>query len=78
MQLALVSQDFRTTVHWEEELQTQYRLVFLNLVNIYLDSLVQQKIIDEEQKNKMSTEFNDRLKTTENEWKDRIADAVQV
>ena len=78
MQLALVSQEFRTVLHWEEELQGQYRITFLNLINIYLDSLVQQKIILEEGKKEISDAFSGELKSKALEWKDMISEATKV
>lgn len=78
MQMALVSQEFRTVVHWEEELQGQYRSTFLSLINIYLDSLVQQKIIAEEDKKEISDSFAAELKSKELEWKDKISESTKV
>ena len=78
MQLASISQEFSKIVQYEEDLQNQYRAIFLNLINIYLDSLVQQKLIEPEQKQQISDQFNHRLKDTEAEWKNKISSAIQV
>ena len=78
MQLATISQEFSKIVQYEEDLQNQYRAIFLNLINIYLDSLVQQKLIEPDQKQQMSDEFSNKLKDTEAEWKNKISSAIQV
>ena len=78
MQLASISQEFSKIVQYEEDLQNQYRAIFLNLINIYLDSLVQQKLIEPEQKQQISDQFSHRLKDTEAEWKNKISSAIQV
>ena len=78
MQLAVSSQDFQTVVHWETELQVQYRNIFLNLINIYLDSLVQQKIIDEPQRNAISKKYTTQLKEVEQDWNSKLQTAIQV
>ena len=78
MQLASISQEFSKIVQYEEDLQNQYRAIFLNLINIYLDSLVQQKLIEPEQKQQISDQFSQRLKDTEAEWKNKISSAIQV
>jgi len=77
MQLAAISQEFSQMVQYEEDLQNQYRTIFLNLINIYLDSLVQQKLLEPEQKQEMSDEFSNRLRDTEAEWKSKISLSVQ-
>ena len=78
MQLASISQEFSKIVQYEEDLQNQYRAIFLNLINIYLDSLLQQKLIAPEQKQKISVEFRNKLKDREAEWKNKISTAIQV
>ena len=78
MQLAVSSQDFQTVLHWETELQFQYRNIFLNLINIYLDSLVQQKIIDEPQRNAISKSYTTQLKEVEHEWNSKLQTASKV
>ena len=78
MQLAAISQEFSQMVQYEEDLQNQYRTIFLNLINIYLDSLVQQKLLEPEQKQEMSDAFSNRLRDTEAEWKSKISLSVQV
>lgn len=77
MQLASISQEFSKIVQYEEDLQNQYRAIFLNLINIYLDSLLQQKLIEPEQKQKISDEFRNKLKDREAEWKNKISTAIQ-
>ena len=76
--MALLSQEFRTIVSWEEELQNQYRQIFLNLINIYLDSLIQQKILEPEHKKQIADNFSRDLKEKEREWNDTISAATQV
>eukprot|EP00116_Pleurobrachia_bachei_P001693 sb/3461955/ len=78
MQLAVSSQDFQTVIHWETELQVQYRNIFLNLINIYLDSLVQQKIIDEPQRNAISKNYTTQLKEVEQEWNSKLQNAIKM
>jgi len=78
MQLAVSSQDFQTVVHLETELQIQDRNIFLNLINIYLDSLVQQKIIDEPQRNAISKRYTTQLKEVENEWNSKLQTASKA
>jgi len=77
MQLATISQEFSKIVKYEEELQNQYRTIFLNLINIYLDSLVQQKLIEPEQKQEMSDEFSLHLRDTESEWRNKLSMNIQ-
>lgn len=77
MQMATISQEFSKIVKYEEDLQNQYRIIFLNLINIYLDSLVQQKMIEPEQKQEMSDEFSARLRETESEWRSKIKASIR-
>ena len=76
--MATISQEFSKIVKYEEDLQNQYRIIFLNLINIYLDSLVQQKMIEPEQKQEMSDEFSARLRETESEWRSKIKASIRV
>lgn len=76
MQLALINQEFNTVNLWEEDLQQQYRNLFINLINISLDSLVQQKVIEPEMKQTMSVEYEQTLRTVEREWKERLREAL--
>ena len=76
--MATISQEFSKIVKYEEDLQNQYRIIFLNLINIYLDSLVQQKMIEPEQKQEMSDEFCARLRETESEWRSKIKASIRV
>ena len=78
MQLALINQEFNTVNLWEEDLQQQYRNLFINLINISLDSLVQQKVIEPEMKQTMSVEYEQTLRTVEREWKERLREALNV
>jgi len=76
MSLSLINQEFNTVNLWEEELQQQYRNLFFNLINISLDSLVQQKVIEPEMKQTMSVEYEQSLRTVEREWKEKLRDAI--
>ena len=62
MELALASQEYGNTVHWEEELQGQYRTMFLHLVKIQLDSLVQQKMLEPEANKAITKSYETLLK----------------